>query len=953
MKTPIPSKTNPFDLPARHAQFMADFNAQLSKSRFWHVLPNGKTNPEAAESLLDTESGLRYVPKNTPADLSAFLKKHPFLYLRAQGNNTNLGTLHTSTGLLWFRDNSANGGQESVALNVNDGTRHVQQARWAGFSDWQLPTPEQLKAFAMANGNPHRAGSAYWLEYNDNRNPHHCWLTTQGWMDTREYYWSMSSGSGYIFACHAFKAWQVSDVERLLLLLKNGWQLVAPNNEAFSPEKPNAAWQNLKGEALWKQQLAAAVTLLALDGKATLNPTHYDITKQFSELDFTPCRLPKLEKLQLTDPNKGLWELWGKSAEELKRFGMVARNPERDVQRRAVAIDFGTSSTVVAVDTASGGRELLRIGANDFYKQIEAKHFENPTVLECVDFRAFEKIWTEQSYRPALNWNWMRASHEAQTSLRENTGDTAVLASILPRLKQWALRSSENNRVRLTDRKGLELELAPHAELNPVRGQALKVSADYPFDPIELYAWYLGMAINWRERGIFLKYYLSFPAKYPREVKDRILASFRRGLQRSLPHSLITQAPSVLNEIEVNDLASEPAAYAAAALPHLGVEPTEEGVPYAVFDFGGGTSDFDYGILRWATEDEEDQGYEQVFEHLASSGDNFLGGENLLEHLVYASFQQNLDVLRKNRIQFTKPLNISAFAGSEAFLANTQAAQTNSILLAAKLRPFLEAESKPEKLPDFKINLLNSNGGTVTCDLNINLDALDALLAQRIRAGVEAFLLELARIRPKLPQNTPIHLLLAGNGCRSRYIKALFDTQQAEWKSLLEKAFSKAAPEITVHLPLPMDDQNPHAPTAKTGVALGLLALVPGEGVLMCDHIQARHDGQAPFAWFVGRLRRGHFEPVLSPNSHYNQWHELGPLQQGAFNLYASQSPRAHQGLPKGDPELALHRQYFNHAPEGARLFVRATGPHDIELAAALTVEQLENHAVTVALKLA
>jgi hypothetical protein len=61
----------------------------------------------------------------------------------------------------------------------------------------------------------------------------------------------------------------------------------------------------------------------------------------------------------------------------------------------------------------------------------------------------------------------------------------------------------------------------------------LQVDIDDPFDPIELYAWYLGMAINWRGHGLFLKYYLSFPVEYPREVRDRILASFRRGLQRA------------------------------------------------------------------------------------------------------------------------------------------------------------------------------------------------------------------------------------------------------------------------------------------------------------------------------------------------------------------------------------------------------------------------------------
>jgi hypothetical protein len=38
-------------------------------------------------------------------------------------------------------------------------------------------------------------------------------------------------------------------------------------------------------------------------------------------------------------------------------------------------------------------------------------------------------------------------------------------------------------------------------------------------------------------------------------------------------------------------------------------------------------TDFDFGLLRWATAEEEDAGYDQVFEHLSSSGDNYLGAK--------------------------------------------------------------------------------------------------------------------------------------------------------------------------------------------------------------------------------------------------------------------------------------------------------------------------------------
>lgn len=928
----------PFDLAERHADNLADFTEALSQSRFWHVLPEGESDLHKASGVFDVQTGLIHPPA---AALRAFLDQHPFVFVQALTESKRLATLHSQTRLLWSNEAS------DTSYSFSDGVGVVSKGRWAGLEGWRLPTKDQLQAFAIVRANPHRVGPEYRLAKAAG-SPSDYWLTAGGGRcDVEKGRWGVDFlSTGAIFACHllweaASDAWVLADIAA------RGWRLVVPGGQTFLSE-PDPCWQGLPVETLLASIVLEGFSLCSADARQLpIDPSALWIDTQLVDLDYIPCRLPRLDNAQLSDPEKGVWELWSEDAALLERFGLVARDPGRDLQHRAVAIDFGTSSTVVAMDTVSGGRELLRIGVRDFYQEVKAEHFENPTVLECLDLSAFNAAWTARAYRPELDWSWMRAAHEAQASFRDNPGDTAILASILPRLKQWALRS-ERTRVRLTDRKGLEIELASHAERNPVRGQPLAVGATDPFDPIELYAWYLGMAINWRGRGIFLKYYLSFPVKYPREVKGRILASFRRGLQRSLPYSLIEHHPQVLNEFEVMDLASEPAAYAAAALPQLGVEPSDAGVPYAVFDFGGGTTDFDFGVLRWATPGEEDQGYERVFEHLASSGDNHLGGENLLEHLVYASFLHNLPELRKQRIQFTKPLDAQPFAGSEAFLAPTQAAQTNTVMLAARLRPFLESEV-PELPAQIKLDLFDADGNKNPCELALDAEGLDQLLAKRMRGGVEAFLAELARLRAELPEEAPIHLLLAGNGSRSRHIQALFDTAREPWRQLLAQAFGDTPPEIIVHPPLPLDEKNPHAPTGKTGVALGLLRLVPGENTLLLNHLHVRHDGQAPFAWFAGRLRRGRFEPTLSPGVSYQMWHEIGPLQQGVFNLFASTSPRAHQGLPEGDPELKKHRLDFPAAPMGAKLFARAVAPHTVELTASpetpaqdkLTVMQL------------
>ena len=942
MTNAMPIAAPTLNLAERQAENLVEFITRLGQSRFWHILPKGEVDLTKAVAFFDARTG-RSLPPVTA--LRAFLDKHPFVHVRSVRATKNLAMLQSSTNLLWNNEDSDH------TYSPADARRLVEQFRWAGLENWRLPTKEMLHRFAMNDSNPYRVSIKYRLATVDGKEEAY-WLSSGGRCDVDEGYWGVDpEGSGAIFACNLH--WQdSSDIAILTDLMNREWQLVTPQGEEFTPQE-SIPTKDLSIETLLATWVGKH-QILRTDSPddLTLNPLDYSIHMQLTALDYTPCRLPRLDASQLNDPEKGLWELWGETQETLKDYNCLARDPGRDVQRRAVAIDFGTSSTVVAMDTASGARELLRIGVRDFYEPVQARHFENPTVLECLDFTAFNNAWTAKAYRPALDWDWMRAAHEAQASFRDNPGDTVVLSSILTRLKQWALRSNDNRRVRLTDRQGHEMELAPHTERNPVRGQPLAVSKDDPFDPIELYAWYLGMAINWRGRGLFLKYYLSFPVKYPREVKERVLASFRRGLQRSLPDTLIQHYPQVLNDFEVADLASEPAAYAAAALPHLGVVPTEEGVPYAVFDFGGGTSDFDYGLLRWATPEEEDQGYERVFEHHSSEGDNFLGGENLLEHLVYESLKHNLPVLRDKRIQFTQPIDAQPFPGSESFLTATQAAQTNTVMLAAKLRSFLEKD-EVEPISQIKLELIDANGNKQTCELALDTQALDALLANRMRRGVEAFLAGLARLYRKLPTEAPIQILLAGNGSRSRHIQALFDTNSPLWHELLAQAFGQglenwdgAVPDIVVHPPLPMDEAHPHAPTTKTGVALGLLRLVPGENTLLKNHLHTANDGQAPFAWFAGRLRRGRFEPVIAPNVTYGEWRELGPLQQGVFNMYLSSSPRAHIGLSEGDVELKKRREDFDAAPPGARLFARAVKPHVLELVAVADISQLEGAAV-------
>lgn len=913
--TTTPSRHQP-DFIAHYQDVLVDFTNSLGRHRFWHICP---LNSEEPCGLFDAETGLKYPPLH---QLKAFIKSNPFLYV-LDHQQKQLATFETKHRLLWHND-----GQLSIRHTYSTAIEKMKQYQTPGLSGWMVPSIEEFRAFWALPGNPHRTGVRLHEQY--------AWFTREYRCDIDD--WTLSdvnnTNGGYIYA--RSNEWQQLSIAKLMAaMVSSQHRLITPDTETSWPTEDNS-WQPLSHEALLREIYEAGLCLKGVD-----------IQKQFSNpinelylLDWTPCRLPKLETPRLSDPNKGLWELWGADKSELDTLGLVARDPARDIKLHNVAIDFGTSSTVVAYCDEHGARQLLRIGVRDFYQAPQASHYENPTVLELLDYQQFIAIWQQQAYRPALDWSWLRASHEARESFRSNPGDTRVIASILPRIKQWAMRS-EKERLRLTDYQGWEMALPSLTERNPVGGEPMQVNEQYLFDPVELYAWYLGMAINWRERGLYLKYHMTFPAKYERATKDKILASFRRGLQRSLPISLVNQT-EILRQFEVRELASEPAAYAAAALPQLELTLDDEGIAYAVFDFGGGTTDFDFGLWRWATEEEEAEGYEQVFESIHSSGDNFLGGENLLEHLVYDAFQYNLDVCREHKIHFTRPIDGERFAGDEAFVQPTQAAQTNTAMLASALRPFMEGEDG--KLEgQLKMTLLDVDGQLRQCELILDKEGLDDLLEDRIEDGLIAFLQELAHVVDQFAGKT-VHVLLAGNGSRSRHLAQLLDANLLQ--ELLVDVFGETPPKLEIHPPLAIDEEDHHSPTAKTGVALGLLRLCPGEGVKLIDRVRSSCSDEAPFRYYVGGVRRGQFDAKLTPTSGREGWTMLGVMPQKVFKLCYSQSPRARSGMAEGDPELLTRRIDFPAAPLGAKIFVRAIQPGIIELAAAQDESALRNNTI-------
>ena len=822
--------------------------------------------------------------------------------------------LDTTTGIVWVAVSRDEDFSRNYLLDQALNILYSMQA--VGTQEWEVPSGDKLWAFAGIPGNPWRGGDArrLWNKW--------AWVISSGNRIDLNNNSRPDSNAASLIGCNtAF----TNNLKKLVEhALRNNWCITPVDSSSTAQDN-----------------------ILPVLGEKVSN-----LRIVFKTLDQHSARLPLLEDADFTDPKKGLWECWGLDAGELGKLGLRARNPADDIQQGMVAIDFGTSSTVVAYEENGVGK-LLRIGMKNFWDKENPEHYENPTVLEFIDLKAFLDIWQSQAQRPAVLLDQhMRCSHDALHNFRNNQTQPEVVASILTKIKRWALDddSVQNARHYITDQspEHVEHQLAALTLRNPVKGQPLLVSNQDPFDPIELYAWFLGLTINWRRRGIFLSYYMSFPVDYPREVKEKILASFRRGLQRSLPATLVEQ-DVFHQQFKVEERASEPAAYAAIALETLNIEPTEEGVPYAVFDFGGGTTDFDFGRYRLPTDAEDRSGIEQVFEHFGNGGDKFLGGENLLDHLAYLTFRHNLEVCRSKKIAFSRPPDAEAFSGSEMFLENTQAAVTNTLILVAQLRSFWETGQESKNSGVGPIDLIDRDGKKVGCEFIIPWTELAAFLQNRIAVGIKNFFSTLKKaFGNEMPAE--IQVLLAGNASRSAIVLGLFgllpeDSELSKLKEstkdFLAELFPDGCPVFTPHAPLEADPANINRPTCKTGVALGLLKLCPGSNTKVVNHAAVQSGGEAPFLHFVGRMRRSKFHPALPQHAAYSTWVELGPLgEDRVFKLFHTQSALALGGeMQAGDPALKQKTLEFAGKSAEQMVLARPTKPHEIEICNAQNVD--------------
>jgi len=246
-----------------------------------------------------------------------------------------------------------------------------------------------------------------------------------------------------------------------------------------------------------------------------------------------------------------------------------------------------------------------------------------------------------------------------------------------------------------------------------------------------------------------------------------------------------------MKKFKVKHGANEPAAYAACALKNFKIEPKDKDdkVYYGVFDFGGGTTDFDFGI--WKLAEDEDK-YDYELEHFGAGGDKYLGGENIIKGLAYKVFTENSDKLLKKRIQYIRPESYDELEGEGVLINNNSSiAKLNTRILGEILRGIWE-NSNTEDMKTIKLPYLYDThgekrgmGGDEELSLNVSEEKLKDFIREKIDKGINNFFIKLEDAF-KDEDVKKVHIFLAGNSCRHSFVNEIFEKYVAEMKDKID-----------------------------------------------------------------------------------------------------------------------------------------------------------------------
>ncbi len=652
--------------------------------------------------------------------------------------------------------------------------------------------------------------------------------------------------------------------------------------------------------------------------------------------DFFPTIVASLDGIKgttLTDGGQGMWigsRFVGVTKIAILRQGKVVglhrrtgrsdkdpippevkkRDPKLDVSRGWCAIDVGAQSMVVAVRTERSLAELLRIGAAT--PAVLASDFENPSEISFENLSRTLKAWRERVIYPMTRWEDVMLGHAAKASRTKAGADmperTAATITQLPLLRE---RIEQKLPTKVRGRGDPETEELIRKPAPPIIDED-GIGAHDPFDPIELYGYYIGLHLNQRHRGITMRYAVAMPAGYSHERRQSVLIAMRRGIFRSLPAGIVDYHDTVA--LEVVDAGPSVLNFAVHALRAFGVQAKDIGTPFVAIDAGASETGLIAGMYRPAKGDEKLEGFDRIIEHLAPSAIGWLGGERLLSRLAYRVAANHHAQMRVAGVTIEEPgAEERANEDASDLVSQSIEARANTQILKDALRPILEGAAWPKG--PIKVRL-HAGPNTVEVALQVDVDKLRDAIDGWLDAGVVGIKQYIAQALTKIGRDPDpydgLRILLGG--------------RLGMHPSFGDKLAKELPSNVQIHRFKEPDRSNIAAPTVKTATALGVLATKFDKLGLA-----QRTEQRDAFRYRVGKARHGQFMDVLGPTNSYDEWREMGACTKTDVEILFMIA-NDDGDVAADDPRVMRAQTSVDPGAVGKRLHLRAVGSAKVEL---------------------
>lgn len=654
--------------------------------------------------------------------------------------------------------------------------------------------------------------------------------------------------------------------------------------------------------------------------------------------DFFGAMVANLDTVKgsvLTDPSRGFWNgaryvgvtriaivRQGKVVGMHQRIGRAdkdplppeikKRDPKLDVLQEWVGIDIGAASTVVALRGEKSQAEFVRIGESGPV-QISAD-YESASEIAFDNFGRTVKAWRDRVIMPLTRWGDVVVGQTARAARLRAGSDqhrqVAATVTNVPLLRERTEKQVPYKFRGLGDSEPNEMLRKPAPPIIDEEG----IGSHDPFDPVEFYAYYIGLTVNHRLRGIHLKYAVTMPTGWSQERRQSVLVAIRRGIFRSLPAGMIEYHD--LDRLQVVDVGPATIPFSVQAFRTFNIQPKTDQIVFATIDAGASETGLLFGILRQAKGEERTEGVDRMVEYLEPQSIPWFGGERILHRLAYRVWRANAGTMNAMRIPFERPAEEEAGDDGE-LLAPSPEARANVVLLKDLLRPLLEQPTVKQKGP-LSARLAGVDGEGYDVSLDVDRDAMTQAIEGFVRDAVEEFKTKLTEALTKIGRDPDpydgLRVILGGRVGLYPYFGDEL-TRQLPGK-------------VQVHRFKEPERNNLITPTVKTSCVLGVLGL-------KYDKIGAlqRAEKRDAFRYRVGRNRHGQLTDVLDPTVEYDIWREMGACTKPDVEVLFMDAVDDGE-VAADDPRVRKVSCALGPSAVGQRLYMRAVGPAKVELAA-------------------